>query len=675
MKLFNKALLVAIAFFAVAIFSFGLFKSITAEAASTATSPDLGTASSFSILAKTTVTNVPTSLISGDIGLDNAGGSYSGLTSPEVAGTIYSTNSAGPDGGLGNNPALMTTARAANNTAFLDLSAGSNAACGDSVNADGSSGVTTDGINWTGTTVDLAGKTLVPGIYCADVFQLSGTLTLDDTSAPGGVWIFRTTAAAASLVTTPGGGAHVVFKTNVASACNVWWKVASSATIGGGTNFMGNILALTSISMGTGATLDGRLLAYNGAVTLASNNISGCAAPHVNPKLTLDNNVIKNNGGSASKSDWTLTATATDLSLISGAGGVGPTDVATGTYALSESVVPGYASSTWSCTGATVVGGSITLALGDTAVCTITNNDIAPSLTLDKKIVNDNGGSAHESDWTLTATGTTPISGPGAIGLTDVVSPSTFATGTYALSESVGPAGYASSAWSCVKNSAPAVDGASIDLALGDIAVCTITNNDIASSGGGGYLPPSPSPMINVTKTASPSILSNGSGWVNYTFTLTNTGVVSVGNITMVDDSCSPVVLKSGDVNNDNKMDLTEIWVYTCGKDLSVTHTNTVTATAWANNMSVVDTASATVTVNTPVVTKPVAVVTKPVITKPVISGPVVQEPSKVPVVEIPALPNTGLSPEENNNTVLIIGASVLLLATLGFALRKKLIN
>src|SRR6185369_13040526 len=127
-----------------------------------------------------------------------------------------------------------------------------------------------------------------------------------------------------------------------------------------------------------------------------------------------------------------------------------------------------------------VTGSSITLALGDTATCTITNDDNAPSLTLNKIVTNDNGGTAVESAWTLTANGGAAgsLSGPGAAGNADVVSAATFKAGTYALSESGGPAGYTASSWSCVKNGGGPVTGASITLALGDTARCTITNND-----------------------------------------------------------------------------------------------------------------------------------------------------------------------------------------------------
>jgi len=90
------------------------------------------------------------------------------------------------------------------------------------------------------------------------------------------VFIFQVTS---TLIT--GSGSHVVL-TNGASACNVFWQIGSSATLGTNSVFKGNILALTSITLTTGADLQGRALARNGAVTLDGNTISGCNCPVVN---------------------------------------------------------------------------------------------------------------------------------------------------------------------------------------------------------------------------------------------------------------------------------------------------------------------------------------------------------------------------------------------------------
>lgn len=132
-------------------------------------------------------------------------------------------------------------------------------------------------------------------------------------------------------------------------------------------------------------------------------------------------------------------------------------------------------------TGATLRGRAISRIAAvtlDTNTITVSTCTAAPSLTLNKILVKDNGGTAAESDWMLTATGLTTLSGAGASGSTDVVSNGSFAAGTYTLSESAGPTGYTASSWSCVKNSAAPVTGASITLVAGDVATCTITNDD-----------------------------------------------------------------------------------------------------------------------------------------------------------------------------------------------------
>ncbi len=233
------------------------FPTAAAPTAPDATSPTLGAANSFAVLAGTALSNIPTSAITGDVGLSPAAGTnYSGLTALQVMGTIYAVDATGPAGSV-NNPGLLTSAKAGLVAAFNALSAPPNVACT---------------VDYGAVTKDLVGLTLVPGVYCADAFSLSGTLTLNDTGDPFGVWIFR--SALSTLITTPGVGAKVQFLNGTGSSCNVWWKVASSATIGSGTTFIGNILALTSISLGTGASLNGRALARNGAVTLHSNTIN-----------------------------------------------------------------------------------------------------------------------------------------------------------------------------------------------------------------------------------------------------------------------------------------------------------------------------------------------------------------------------------------------------------------
>jgi hypothetical protein len=128
------------------------------------------------------------------------------------------------------------------------------------------------------TGTDLGGLTLVPGAYkFASSAGLTGTLTLDGGGSTTGLWIFQ---IGSTLTTASSSRVSLI---NGAQPCDVFWQVGSSATIGTATTFVGNILANTSITMTTGATLNGRALAgaitSSGAVTLDTNRIiqpSGC---------------------------------------------------------------------------------------------------------------------------------------------------------------------------------------------------------------------------------------------------------------------------------------------------------------------------------------------------------------------------------------------------------------
>jgi Ice-binding-like len=229
-----------------------------------ATSPTLGAAQSFAVLAGAGISDIPTSAITGDVG-NPAGASITGLTCAEMISPSRIKDS---DGGFtgpcrDTDAALLTNAQAANTAAFGALSAGSNAPCT---------------IDYGNFVTSLNGLSLGPGVYCTDVtgttgaFTLSGTLTLTG----AGPWIFRS----GSTLTTSG-TANVVGS----DPCNVWWKLpgdqAGSATLGTNTSLIGNILALKGIVLQTGATLTGRALAQSaGAVTLNQNTIgASCFRP------------------------------------------------------------------------------------------------------------------------------------------------------------------------------------------------------------------------------------------------------------------------------------------------------------------------------------------------------------------------------------------------------------
>jgi hypothetical protein len=198
----------------------------------------LGTAASFAVLAGTTVTNTGPSVISGDVGV-SPGTAVVGFPPGIVNnGTIHAAD------------AVAAQAQADVTTAYND--------------AAGRSTTTT-------VTADLAGQTLVSGVYTGATLGLTGTVTLDAQGDPNAVFIFQ---AASTLITA---SSSVVALTNGADACNVYWQVGSSATLGTTSTFVGTVLALTSITATTSATINGRLLARNGAVTLDSNVITNSA--------------------------------------------------------------------------------------------------------------------------------------------------------------------------------------------------------------------------------------------------------------------------------------------------------------------------------------------------------------------------------------------------------------
>ncbi|MBX3048947.1 MAG: DUF3494 domain-containing protein [Anaerolineales bacterium] len=224
-----------------------------------AISPTLGAVGSYSVLAGSQVTNSGPTSMPGDLGVSPSIG-----VPPHVIG--FPPGSAGPPGTIHDADAHAAAAQADNTAAFAFI----DQICD---------------VSYAGTK-DLAGENLVAGVYCADAFQLSGTLILSG----AGVWIFK---SASDLVTS--GAANVVG----GDACNVWWRVVSSATLGTSTSFIGNILALTSISLQTNASLQGRALAQTGQVSLDSNVITGAACLTTSPAPTPTATPLSVAGGGA----------------------------------------------------------------------------------------------------------------------------------------------------------------------------------------------------------------------------------------------------------------------------------------------------------------------------------------------------------------------------------------
>ena len=204
---------------------------------------DLGTAANFAVLAGQTVTNTGPSVITGDIGL-SPGSAITGFPPGTLNGALHVSDAVAV---VAQNDLVAAFVAAASPSCTADL-----------------------------TGQNLGGLTLTAGTYCfASGAQLTGTLTLDAQGNSAAQFLFRigstlTTASAASVIWANGGGLDN----------DLFWQVGSSATLGTTTAFTGNIMALTSITLDTGATIQcGRALARNGAVTLDSNTVSigGCA--------------------------------------------------------------------------------------------------------------------------------------------------------------------------------------------------------------------------------------------------------------------------------------------------------------------------------------------------------------------------------------------------------------
>ena len=236
---------------------------------------------SFAVLAGQTVTNTGPSSISGDLGV-SPGSAVTGFPPGIVTnGTIHRA-----DGVAAGAQSDLTTAY--NDAAGRSSTANVPAFIG-------------------------AGQTLAPGVYKASSsLDVGGSLTLDAGGDPNAVFIFQ---APSTLVTD---SASSVVLTGGAQACNVFWQVGSSATLGTNSAFTGSILALTSISVQTGDTIAGRALARNGAVTLDDDTITApsCSTttPTPTPTATTPTPTPTRTGTPTPTRTGTPTATATRTS-------------------------------------------------------------------------------------------------------------------------------------------------------------------------------------------------------------------------------------------------------------------------------------------------------------------------------------------------------------------------
>lgn len=508
---------------------------------------DLGSAATFGVLGASTVTNTGFTVITGNLGV-SPGTAITGFPPGIVTGGQFSDSDPAAI-------AAQSDAHAAYNTAA--------------------------GLPLTQvlTGQDLGGLTLGPGVYFfASSAQLTGTLTLDAQGNPNAMFVFQigstlTTATGSAVVMINGGVPH-----------NVFWQVGSSATLGTGTAFQGNIIAQISVTATTGASVLGSLIALTGAVTLDDNLITAqpTPPPPVLPFLTL----LKTHTTSPFIVGQTDTFTLT-------VGNIGAVPTISGSTITVSDTLP---------TGLTPVSGVgtgwVISISGQTFTATTTSQiaplGVAPSITLSvlvgsaavPSVINTatatgggatNTATAVDTALVIAATPTVPI-----LRITKTNSPSSFTvgqTGTYTVQ--VGNSGLSTSTSGTITvidvlpNGLTLVSGSlsgsgwtftvtgqiitattstvippgatappiTFGVSVGSAAVPFVTN--VATATGGGAIntaivsvitPVIPiAPILTITKTSSPSNFIVGQ-MGTYTLTVGNSGTAPTSGIITVTD-------------------------------------------------------------------------------------------------------------------------------------------
>ena len=244
---------------------------------------------------------------------------------------------------------------------------------------------------------ELGGQTLLPGVYVSATkdFQLTGKLTLDGQGDPNAIFIFQTDT---TLITASASSVELI---GDATKCGVFWKVGSSATLGANSSFAGRIFALTSISLETGAEVQGQILARNGSVTLDTNKINGepCDVEAF-ATLNIIKKVVNEEGVTAVAGDFTISVLMDGVD-VEGSPSVGmdtpgkPYTLAAGNYTIKETNAEGYTASY----SGDSTDGKITLAQGDDKTITITNTASKGIIDLEK--FDDKGNLLSGAEFTL----------------------------------------------------------------------------------------------------------------------------------------------------------------------------------------------------------------------------------------------------------------------------------
>jgi uncharacterized repeat protein (TIGR01451 family) len=593
-------------------------------AVSAATSPDLGSATSYAILASTYTNTTAGTNVNGDIGFTTAPAVH-----PGGVWTNYGSGAPYATAGINQGSALAALAAQPCTHTFPD------------------------------TDVDLSSDTshgtigvYTPGVYCTTATR-AASLGSGITLSGSGTYIFRIDGA---LTSAP--GATVVMAG--ASPCDVFWTPTGATTLAANTTFIGNVIDDAGITMGANTTLTGRALAFNGTITTDTNtvNVPICSATVISARsqtlregmIAVVKTVINDNGRTGVVSDFPLFING--ASVVSGETNTFPAPA--NVYTVTEANSINYTSSF---SGDCDINGGIGLIPGDNKLCVLTNNDIGAPVAVPpvpplidvvkvpSPLALPSGPGPVTYTYTLRNIGTVPVTDITMVG--DTCSPIALASGdlnvnavlevdetwTYRCATTLSETHTNTVVATGWANGISAVDVANATVVVGELVV---------------------PPLIHITKVPNPLALSAGGGMVTYTKTVTNPGTVALSSVRVTDDMCSPVAYVSGDVNGDSRLDPSEAWTYTCQTNLTETAINTAVAIGEANGLSVRDFAIATVVVAAAV--------------------PEVVAPASA----VPSLPNTGFGSSNHSLTVFAIGVGLLMMSgiltgvLLFSALRRK---
>jgi LPXTG-motif cell wall-anchored protein len=531
-----------------------------------ATTPSLGTAATYGILASTFSNTTAGTTVNGDVGF-TTGAPVVPAGSRTYYGSGYPYSAAGTDQGI----ALSLLASQPCTFTF----------------ADGAINLSTD---TTHGTIHI----YTPGVYCSvGAMEVGGPLTLRGS----GTYIFRPDGA---LTSAPGA---IVTLENEASACDVFWTPTQATTLAANTIFQGTVIDDYDITVEANTTWTGRALAYGGTVTTdtATINVPSCtiAAPVSSSSregtINVVKTVINDNGGTKTIGDFPLFVNG--VPVVSGETNTFRAPALA--YAITETSDSHY---TQTFSGDCDVDGRLNLSPGENKFCIVTNNDIGtvvasvvPPLIEVVKVPTPlslpNGPGLVNYNYTLRNIGTVPMTDVTMVG--DTCSPivliSGDANGDSKIDVNETWVYGCSTTLSETHTNTVVATGWANGLSAVDIASATVVVG----------VPIVP-PLIHVIKIPNPLKLPAGQGVVTYTNRVTNPGTIALSNIFLADDKCSPSRYVSGDVDGDSKLDTAETWIYTCQTSLTETTTNTVTVSGEANGLIARDFAIATVVVDSP---------------------------------------------------------------------------